>query len=75
MGLQEKRAHNVGGSANKTLGFSILGRSVGAGEAIDNAVGGEEGTERGVDEFAAIVTLHALDHHAKLGMNKCKEAL
>ena len=48
---------------------------MGAREAIDDAVGGEEGVKRRVDKFTAVVTLHALDDHMELGMHKQEKAL
>ena len=64
MGLEEKGADDIIGSADESLGFSILRRSVWAGETVGNAVGGEEGTKGRVDELTAIVTLHAFNHCA-----------
>ena len=48
---------------------------MGTREAIDDAVRREEGAEGGVDEFATVVTLHALDNSVKLGVNVGKKAL
>ena len=48
---------------------------MGTREAISDVIGGEESMKRGIDELAAIITLHAFDDRVKLSVNESEEAL
>ena len=56
-GLKEKRAYNVVEGTESALGFSILGRGVGAGHAHGDTVSKEERAGSGVVELMAVITL------------------
>ena len=73
--MHEEGANGVVGGANETLGLAVLGRGMGEGEAVGNAMGGEERMKRGVDEFTTIIALHAFNEHVKLCLHEGKEAL
>lgn len=81
VGLKEKRAYNVVEGTESALGFTILGRGVGAGHAHGDAVSEEEGTGGGVVELTAIVTLNAANRCGKLSpdigkkMRKCGKSV
>ena len=71
--MKKECAYNVIGGADETFRFAVLRRSVRAGEAVGDAIGGEEVAEGGVDELPTIIALHAFDDRMKLGVNVCEE--
>jgi hypothetical protein len=73
--LEQQCADDVIGGANETFGATILGRGVRAGQAERDTVSGEEMTKLMSEEFSAVVTLHASNCGAKLGMDVHEEAL
>ena len=73
--MEKESAHDIISCTNKAFRFAILRGGVRARKPIDDAIGGEKGAKRGVDEFAAIVTLHSFDDHMKLSVNIGKETL
>ena len=75
VGLEDEGAHNIICGAQESFGLAILRGGVRARKPIDDAIGGEKGAKRGVDEFPTIVTLHALDDSVKLGVNVGEKAL
>mgnify|MGYP007071363513 CR=1 FL=1 len=75
VGLYEKGADDVICGSNEMFRFAVLGRGVWARKQIGYAVDREEGSEGGVNELPAIVTLHAFDDYMELGVNEGEEAL
>lgn len=59
--LKQKRADNIVSSTNDPLGFTVLGRRVGALHAKKNVVCEKEGVRTGVVKLATVVTLDSLD--------------
>lgn len=73
--MDKKGTDDIVGGAKHALGLAILRGCVGARETIHDTVGGEECAKRGVDKFAAIVTLHTFDESMKLGEYVGEETL
>jgi len=61
--------------ANDTLGFTILGRSVGARHAEMDATSEEKRAHAEVVELAAVVALDGLDDDAELSTDMSEEVL
>jgi hypothetical protein len=55
--LEKKSADDIICCANGAFGLAVLLRSVGAGEAVEDAIGGTEGIEVGVVKLFTIVAL------------------
>jgi hypothetical protein len=68
-GLKEECAGDIVEGANGAFGLSVLSGGVGAREAEPNAMCGEEGGDRGVNKFSAIVGLHSNKRPRELSVN------
>ena len=68
-GMKEECTDTVIQSTKHTLGLAILWTSVGAGEAHDSAVGGEERAHGGIVELAPVVSLKSEYGTLKLSAN------
>ena len=73
-GMKEECTDTVIQSTKHTLGLAILWTSVGAGEAHDSAVGGEERAHGGVVELAPVVYLTGEHGALELGLHVGEES-
>lgn len=73
--MKKESADHVVCGTDHTFGLTILGGGVWARETVGDAVVREESAEGSVYEFAAIVTLPALDDSIELLKNIKKETL
>lgn len=71
--LKKEGAHNVVNGTKDALGFTVLGRHVGARHPHGDTVGEEEGAGRNVVELAAVVALDAANVGGELGFDIGKE--
>lgn len=67
--MQQKRTDYVISCTDHAFGLAILGGGMGAREAINYAIVGEEGAERRIDEFATVIALHALNESVELSVD------
>ena len=64
--MEQQGANDIIGSANNTLSFTVLRRSVGACHAEMDSMGLEERAGSEIIELAPVVTLNSLDGGTKL---------
>lgn len=72
-GVQKHGAYAIVESAEDAFGSAILLGGVGAGEAEDNAMCGEERAKNGVVELTSVVRLKRQDRPSELRLNECME--